>query len=200
MNGQLEYPTETIKEFVIAAHGDVDKVQAMLAEDPRLLNLEFDWGPGGREDGLAAAAHMGHRAIAEYLLAQGAPATICAVAMLGERDQVESFLQGDGSLANARGAHGIPVLFHAAMSGQVPLAELLQAYGCNEGYNHALHGAIAFGHTAMVAWLLSHGVTDVDVPDFQNQTPLQRATAMQHLAIVDLLRQHGARDSTAENP
>ena len=190
---------DLIREFVIAAHGDLAKVQAMLAEQPELLNVEYDWGPGGREDGLAAASHMGNRPIAEYLLARGAPPTICAAAMLGDRDQVEAFLKADPSLANARGAHGIPLMFHAAMSGQVPIAELLQAYGCSEGYNHALHGAIAFGHTEMVAWLLSHGVTDVDVPDFENQTPLQRAQALHHRDIVDLLRQHGARDNVPEN-
>lgn len=184
---QEVYPTETIREFVIAAHGNLDSVQAMLAERPGLLNLEYDWGPGGLEGGLAAAAHMGHRAIAEYLLAQGAPVTICAAAMLGDLAQVRHFLEDDPGLANARGAHEIPVLFHAALSGQVPIADLLDACGCNEGHNQALHAAISFGHTEMVAWLLSHGVTDIEEPDFRDQKPLERAVELKHQAIISLL-------------
>jgi hypothetical protein len=55
-----------IKEFVIAAHFDLAKVQAMLAENPALLTVEHQWGENDFEDGLGAASHMGNRSIAEY--------------------------------------------------------------------------------------------------------------------------------------
>lgn len=187
MDDRQQYPVEVVRDFVIAAHSSFDTVQAMLAEQPGLLNQEYDWGPGGLEDGLAAAAHMGQRPIAEYLLARGAPSTICSAAMLGDVERVRAFLENDPALANARGAHQIPVLFHAALSGEAPVAELLDVYGCNEGHNHALHGAISFGHTSMVAWLLAHGVTDIDVPDFRGDKPLQRAIELKHQDIVNLL-------------
>jgi hypothetical protein len=62
----------TIREFVIAAHGDLAAVQATLAEQPDWLNVEFDWSPGGgTETPIQAAAHVGNREIATYLLARG---------------------------------------------------------------------------------------------------------------------------------
>src|SRR4051794_16543660 len=121
MSEQQTYPTDTVRAFVIAAHGDLATVQTMLAEQPGLLNQEYDWGPGGLEDGLAGASHVGQRAVAEYLLEQGAPLTICTAAMLGDLAQVRRFLDGNPALANARGAHQIPVLVHAALSGQLPI-------------------------------------------------------------------------------
>lgn len=187
MDEQQVFPTERVREFVIAAHGNLDTVKAMLAEQPGLLNQEYDWGPGGLEDAMAAAAHIGQHAIAEYLLAQGAPITICAAAMLGDLEQVRRFLETDLSLANTRGAHQIPVLAHAALSGQLSVVELLHAAGCREGHNLALHAATKFGHTAMVAWLLDHGVTAIDVLDFQDKTPRERAVELNYLDIVRLL-------------
>lgn len=187
MDQQQVYSTEIVREFVIAAHGNLDTVRAMLAEQPGLLNQVYDWGPGGLEDGLAGAAHVGNRVIAEYLLAQGAPVTICAAAMLGDLAQVRHFLEGDPGLANARGAHQIPLLCHAAYSGQLPIVELLDACGCSEGHNQALHAAISSGDTEMVAWLLAHGVTDIDVPDFRDQKPRERAIERNLQDIVILL-------------
>src|SRR5215204_5032628 len=96
---------ELIREFVISSHGNLQKVQEMLAEHPTLLTVEHDWGEGGHEDGIGAAAHVGNRAIAEFFLAQGVPQTICVAAMLGRLDDVKAFLQQDNALANARGAH-----------------------------------------------------------------------------------------------
>jgi ankyrin repeat protein len=179
---------DTIKTFVLAAHGDLDTVRTMLTAQPDLLQVEYDWGPsGGREDGLGAASHVGNRPIAEFFLDQGVPPRICAMAMLGRADEVRAMLKADPALANARGAHGITVMFHAAFSGNLEVAELLKTAGCNEGYNHALHAAIAGKHADMVAWLLANGVTVADVPDFQNKTPLERAEASGQPEVVALL-------------
>src|SRR5689334_13089471 len=117
---------EQITEFVIAAHGNFDKVQELLGQNPALLNerwARFD------ESALDAAGHTGRRAIAEYLLAAGAPPTIFAAAMLGQTEQVRAFLEADPSLARADGVHGISLLYHAAQSGKTELGDLLLAYG-----------------------------------------------------------------------
>src|SRR5262245_11227008 len=100
---------ETIKEFVIASHFDLGKVKTMLVADPSLLNVEHQWAPNDFENGIGAAAHVGNRPIGEFFLAQGVPSNICVAAMLGRADEVKAYLAGDSSLANARGAHGIPV-------------------------------------------------------------------------------------------
>ena len=60
---------ETIDEFVVAAHHDFPFVQQKLAEQPELLNENATW----IETPVQAAAHVGNRPIAEFLLAQAAP-------------------------------------------------------------------------------------------------------------------------------
>jgi ankyrin repeat protein len=185
--------SDLIRPFVIAAHGNLGAVQTMLAEHPDLLTVAFEWGPGDFEDGLGAAAHVGNRAIAEFFLAKGVPLTICAAAMLGRYDDVKSFLDQDANLANAKGAHGISLMFHAAMSGDLELVKLLKSRGNNEGYSSALHGAISYGHSDVAAWLLDNGVTDVNVPDYRGKTPLQSAEELGQAEVVDLLKKHGAQ-------
>lgn len=189
-------PEALTKEFVLAAHGDLAKVRQLLTEHPALLTVQHDWGPGGGlEDGIGAAAHMGNREIAEFFLAHGAPSNICVAAMLGQTEQVRAFLEHDPALANGRGAHGIPVMFHAAMSGDVTITTMLKNRGCTEGYNMALHGTISFAHTAMVAWLLDNGVTDPNMLNFQQKTPLARAQEAGLTEVAELLRKHGAKES-----
>jgi uncharacterized protein len=178
---------ERVKQFVMVSHGDFAAVQEMLAEQPDLLQAQFEWRPGDWENGLQAASHVGNRPIAEFFLAQGIPSNICTVAMLGRIDEVQVFLTEDPALANARGAHGIGVMYHAALSGNIALAGLLKSAGCTEGYNHALHGAIAYGHRDMVVWLLENGVTDSTMKDYMDKTPLERAQEAGLTEIVALL-------------
>lgn len=189
----MPHSPETIREFVIAAHFDLAKVKAMLLADASLLNVEHQWGPNDFESGIGAAAHVGSRAIAEFLLSQGAPSNICVAAMLGQTDEVRRYLDGDASLANARGAHGISLMFHAAMSGDTAVTGLLRERGCVEGYDDALHAAISRGHKDMVVWLLDNGATDLQVQNYQGKTPLQNAVDSNHPEIADLLRQRGAQ-------
>lgn len=174
---------EQVKEFVLAAHADFAKVKTLLESEPSLLNqryAEFD------ETALEAASHMGHRSIAKYLLDQGAPLTICTAAMLGQPDDVAEFLDKDPSLVRARGAHGIPLIYHAALSGNTEIAELLVALGGGEGVESALHAAVKFGHVEMTRWLLSHGA-DITVKDFQGRTPLELATEQEFDDIIQFL-------------
>ena len=197
MSSETNFSDDLKRDFVLAAHGDLDKVKSMLAENPALLNIVYDWGErGGLEAPIGAAAHVGNRPIAEYLLEQGAPLNICVAAMLGRADEVQAFLDADESQANARGAHGIPVMFHAGFSGLVDIAQMLHQRGCNEGYSFALFSAVNSGNPALVAWLLAHGADEVNMRDFRGQTPLANALANGHDEIANLLRAHGA----VENP
>jgi ankyrin repeat protein len=182
---------EVIKEFVTAAHFDLSKVQTMLADAPALLHVAYEWSPGDWEQGIMAAAHMGNRAIAEFFLAQGSVMNICVAAMLGRTDDVKAFLEGDRNLANARGAHQITVMFHAAMSGSTDIARLLKSYGCNEGYSYALHGAIDYGHPSMVEWLLDNGVQNINALNFEGKTPLKVALEKGYDDIASLIRARG---------
>lgn len=191
MDTQEELSQELVEPFVIAAHGNPDRVRELLSAHPALLNVawaKFD------ETALQAASHMGQREIALYLLSEGAPNNICAAAMLGVADEVARFLAGDPSLSGAKGAHGIPVLYHAALSGSTEVADLLHAAGTREEINSALHAAVGFGHLEMVEWLLAHGVTDINVPSFDQKTPLAVATENGYEEIANILRQHGGSE------
>ena len=183
---------ELIREFVIAAHFNLEKVRTMLAERPSLLTVRHQWGENDFEDGLGAASHVGNRPIAEFFLEQGMPMSIFAAAMLGRTADVVSFLHADPTLANGLGAHQIPILFHAALSGDVALTTLLLDAGCNQGFDDALHAAIMYGHVDMVNWLLEHGATDIQVLNYEGKSPLKKAVELNHTAIADTLRSRGA--------
>ncbi|MFN8372865.1 MAG: ankyrin repeat domain-containing protein [Anaerolineae bacterium] len=190
--------TETIREFVIAGHGNLEKVKSMLAAQPELLNVPFYWSETDPETALDGAAHVGNRAIAEYLLAQGAPLTFYAACTLGMTDKVREYLSQTPTLAATPGVHNISALFHAAFSGSTELADLLAAHGgadSRASLNHALHAAVNAGHLAMVNWLLAHGVTDVNSPNFEKKTPLQVALHRGHSEIADVLRAHGGSEA-----
>src|SRR5918998_197018 len=99
-----------VQEFVGKAHADLDGVKELLGREPTLINSSWDWGGGDWETGLGAAAHMGRRDIALYLLDRGARLDVFAAAMLGETEIVRSVLSAFPELRDARGPHGIPLL------------------------------------------------------------------------------------------
>ncbi len=118
-----------VNEFVSKAHADLDEVKRLLAQEPALLNAAWDWGGGDFETGLGAAAHMGHREIALFLLENGAALDLFAAAMLGYVDVVRAMLAEQPGLRDAKGAHGIPLVVHAQQGGDQAKAvlELLEA-------------------------------------------------------------------------
>ena len=118
-----------VQSFVATAHGDFDAVQALFAEEPRLVNAAWDWGAGDWETGLGAAAHMGRRQIALFLLEHGARLDLFAAAMLGYFDIVSAVLSDFPEMHNAAGPHGIPLVEHARAGGADARAvlELLEA-------------------------------------------------------------------------
>lgn len=185
-----ELTQEQIGQFVGVSHGDFAKVQELLEAEPRLLDVRYEeWN----ERPIEAAGHMGNRQIANYLLDKGAPLNIFAAAMLGRTEQVQEFLAADPSLASANGVHGISILFHAAMSGKIEIAELLLANGGGQEAGHALHGATAFGHTDMARWLLAQGA-DPNSRNWQDKTPLQVAQANGHEELAAVLREAGGTE------
>jgi len=119
---------QLVQDFVRAAHGNLDKVTALVSERPTLVNAVWDWGSGDWESGLGAAAHTGRREIAEFLLARGARMDVFAAAMLGHLDLVRAHLAAVPDALTAAGPHGIPLLTHAKMGGEParPVLDYLQ--------------------------------------------------------------------------
>lgn len=179
---------QLVAQFVGNAHGDFDVVKQMLQEHPELLNAIWQ---DVNETAIQAATQTGQREIAEYLIAQGAPVDICTAAMLGDERRVEEFLKQDPALARAKGSHGYPVLYHAALSGNTRIADLLKQYGGGEGKEFALHAAVLSGNSDMVNWLLANGVQDVNMPNYENKTPLTVALERGYFDIADMLQSEG---------
>lgn len=183
---------DLIREFVIAGHGNLTKVQQMLAQHPDLLNAYYKWGENDYETAIQAAAQLGNVPIAEFLLSKGAPLDICTVAILGRVDDLRERLDLDPENVKAVGAHGIPLLPHAVWSGNVDLVRLAYGRGATAGTNLALHNAITKGNAEVVEWLLANTKPDVNAKNYQGKSPLEVAKERNDQRIVELLKSHGA--------
>lgn len=182
-----------VREFVIAGHGNLDKVKHLLVEHPELLNVAHEWRPGDTETALQGAAHVGVVPIAEYLLDAGAPLDICAAAMLGRRYDVERLLGGIPDVNQVHGAHGISLLTHAALSGDVDLVRMLWERGATEGASSALINAVTKGYFELTEWLLRNTKPDLTLKNFQDKTALDIAQERGDDGITTLLREHAER-------
>lgn len=122
---------ELVKEFVIAGHGNLDRVKELLAQEPGLLNATWDWGGGDFETALGGAGHMGRKDIAEYLINKGCRMDIFIATMLGKLDVVKAILTAYLELIHSKGPHGLTFLHHARKGGDeaAPVLKYLESLG-----------------------------------------------------------------------
>lgn len=106
-----------VQEFVGNAHGNFERVKELLAQEPNLVNATWDWGGGDFETALGAAAHMGAKDIANFLLEHGARIDIFAAAMLGKLEIVKAALTAYPNAKDILGPHDIPLIVHAEKGG-----------------------------------------------------------------------------------
>jgi hypothetical protein len=189
---------DMVKSFVIAGHSDANlpKVKEMLQQDPALAVASWDWGGGDWETALGGAGHIGSREMAHFLLENGARIDAFCAAMLGRRDLLAAVLAATPAAALVLGPHRFTLMYHAAISGQVPVVELIQPHlkpTLASHYNQALVAAVIHGHLEMTAWLLKNGVSDPNLTDFKGRSTLTIATEAGHKEIAELLRKAGAR-------
>jgi hypothetical protein len=109
MDARPAVSPDLVRAFVANAHGDLNQVQELLTQEPALINAAWDWGGGDWETALGAAAHMGRKDIAHYLLDHGARLDVFAAAMLGELAIIQ---------IDVPGPHGIPLGAHAKAGGE----------------------------------------------------------------------------------
>lgn len=107
-----------VQDFVVFAHTDIKMVEKLLDKEPALVNAFMDWGGGDWESGLGAAAHMGNREMASFLLERGARMDIFAATMMGQLEAVKAFLTLQPKLIDAKGPHGFSLHFHAQLAGK----------------------------------------------------------------------------------
>jgi len=180
----MTFTQQEANDFIIKCHFDLKTVKSKLAAEPGLANA---YNPETIESALGAAGHVGNETIANYLLANGAKPELAASAMLGQRDVVKAAIDRDPKLATSGGAHNIPLAFHAALSGDVQMIQLLRAAGAQEQLKQSLLGAVMKNRFEMAKWLLEHGAAS-DLKDFQGRNPLEVAVQSGFTEMVDLLR------------
>ena len=115
-----------MKDVVGLSHSNLAKVKEMVQQHPALAKASWDWGYGDHETALGAASHVGQRAIAEFLLEQGAPPTLFSATMLGQLDVVKAFMAATPGLQKIRGPHSLSLMVHAKAGG--PPAAAVVAY------------------------------------------------------------------------
>ncbi|MEP7142685.1 MAG: hypothetical protein ABI707_07435 [Ferruginibacter sp.] len=128
------YPLEMVKEFVIAGHKDLPRVQTMIVENPNLVHCKYDWGNGDFEEAIEGAGHMGNREIAQFLIDAGSRVTLFVLTMLGKTELVKPVLETYPKLVFANGPHGFTLLHHAKQGGKeaADLYDYLQEKGLKD--------------------------------------------------------------------
>jgi len=125
------FPTqapELVRELVTVAHFSLPRVRELVTRQPSLARATWDWGFGDWESALGAASHMGNRAIAEFLLANGARPDLFSAAMLGQLEAVKALVAASpgvqSGVQSIKGPHGITLLAHARAGGERAAAVL----------------------------------------------------------------------------
>src|SRR5262245_25882868 len=120
-----------IKEVVTVSHSDLKRVRELVERQPALARASIDWGFGDWEACIDAAAHVGRKEVAEFLIANGARPTIFSAAMLGQLDVVKAFVAARPGVQRTYGPHGITLMSHARAGGAdaAPVVQYLTALG-----------------------------------------------------------------------
>ncbi|MEK6222225.1 MAG: ankyrin repeat domain-containing protein [Chloroflexota bacterium] len=175
---------EEANNFIVICHHNLEAVKQQVAVTAAIVNV---YNPKVNETALGAAGHVGNHPIAEYLLENSAELELAAAAMLGMKDKVAEWLAKDSTLAESGGAHGISVAFHAAMSNDPEIMQMLLDNGAEEQVKNSLIGAVSKGHLKMTQWLLEHGA-DTSVQNYQGKSPLQVAQDAGFTEVAELLK------------
>ena len=113
---------DLVKEFVVAAHANLQRTKELLELQPGLLNSSWDWGGGDFETALGGASHMGNREIAQFLLEKGARMDLFAAAMLGMVEVIRKAVEVFPGIHKSLGPHKIPLIAHAQKGGPAAAA------------------------------------------------------------------------------
>lgn len=106
-----------VKDAVGASHGNFTRIRQLVEQQPAMARASIDWGFGDWETCLDAAAHVGNKPIADFLLTHGARPTIFSAAMLGQLDAVKAFVAARPGIQRTFGPHGITLMSHAKAGG-----------------------------------------------------------------------------------
>ncbi len=159
---------------------------------------------------LLIAASRGHLAIAEHLLARGAPpdprlasyynATALMLAVNNRNAPMAELLLRHGADVNAVDSFGDPALNWATFYGDLPLVELLLTHGARTdqvGHGDAVQVAMRRGHQPVLKRLLTHRGT-LHTPDAATQALLDAIDADDPAALRRALAQGAQANGSDE--
>jgi hypothetical protein len=146
--------------FDAVANDDADAVEALLTDDPSLIDARGGWELFRP---LFFARRDGRKVTIDVLLRHGASLDVFEASALGDISQLRLRLNTSPGLANARREHCDATPLHAAR-GNLPAARLLLELGADvnaiDGEKQRLtplHGRAEHGDVEMVDLLLEHG-------------------------------------------
>jgi ankyrin repeat protein len=178
-----------------AGNGDLEKVKALLKDNP---NLVFSKDENGMT-ALHYAARFGYKDVVELLLANKADAnaqtkqglTPLEMASMGGHKDVAELLLAHGAWVNFTGGVGKTPLAYAAFFGEKDVAELLIANKAdvdaqdNTG-DTPLHSSAWAGYKEVAELLLANGAK-VNAKNSYGDTPLHLAATVGHMEVAELL-------------
>ena len=181
------------------AAGDTERVNALLTEDPALVNARG-------EDGISAvllARYRFDRPTMDALLAADPDLDLFEGAALGRIDRVRVALDDTPDAVHAFSPDGFTALHLAAFFGKPEIARALldagasvDAYTTNELANQPLHAAAAGRHLEVCRLLLAAGA-DVNATQHGGYTPLHEAAQHGDVEMVELFLSAGADPTIA---
>lgn len=133
-DGDPVFSQEEIKEFVFAAHNDLEKCKQIIGSKPLILNCANQGKKGDFETALGGASHMGRRDIADLLISKGARMDIFSHAFLGHDELVKTMIDTYPKLLFSPGPHGFTLLHHAEVGENIKLADWIRKQGLEETF------------------------------------------------------------------
>lgn len=153
-----------------ARKGDLAKVKALVAKNPKLVNeRDHQFGDTPLHD-----------------------------AVIGNYKDIAVFLLSKGADVNSKDDNGATSLHKAALNNRTEMVVFLIKKGAGVKFRDMegetpLHWAAAAGKTGPAEILLKNGV-DVNSKDNNGNTPLKLAMKNKHKNMVELLKKHGGKE------
>lgn len=190
------------EELIAAVNDDdVERVTALLAEDPSLVAARDQHGVSA----IMLSRYRFDRATTDALMALDPELDVFEAATLGIIDRLNERLMEDPTRATSFSPDGFTALHLAAFFGKAHIAKALLEAGAdpgavsrNEMMVQPLHSAAAGRHVEVCRLLIAAGA-DVDAKQRHGFTPLHAAAQHGDVELVELLLSAGADPSITKD-